>query len=205
MTDSIEKERQRAIEEYRRIVAEIGRQARAIPPLLPFAHLHAFLACTPVIERIREAGAVIYERRAWAGGATDWYYCPDETQLKAIELLMGAGSIVEFFFGQRIESALDTPETKSRIIQLISELPKNSCMFIGTLSEDGIHIYMEDINHPDQLDFLEEIDFTSSQRIFYGKESINQNPKNLADEGDGFHTVKLTLPDADGVVRAHPH
>ena len=144
--------------------------------------VHAAFAATPIISRLGTTGAVILERVAKAGGATRWYYCPDKSQLGAVEERLSPGSTVSFYFDGRIRSALYSPEVKSNIEGIIIE---ESEAVIGRLRDDGLQIQVEIVSNLDEIDdFGSTINPTS--RVFYGAVPASDN--------DGVRAVTVVLP-----------
>ena len=154
---------------------------------------HAALATTPIVDLLATTDAVVLERIAMGGGATRWYYCPDGTRLEGIEAQLRPGSVVSFYFDDRIQSGLYTSEIKSNVGKIIAETGE---AIIGVLGEDGLHIDVEVITGSDEItEFASAV--TSSSRVFYGVFPARDN--------DGVRAVTVTIPDRDGVVRPHPH
>jgi len=144
--------------------------------------VHAAFAATPIGDRLGTTGAVILERVAKAGGATRWYYCPDKSQLGAVEERLSPGSTVSFYFDGRIRSALYSPEVKSNIEGIIIE---ESEAVIGRLRDDGLQIQVEIVSNLDEIDdFGSTINPTS--RVFYGAVPATDN--------DGVRAVTVVLP-----------
>jgi hypothetical protein len=63
---------------------------------------HSTLAMTPVGKLLETSGAVVLERIARGGGATNWYSCSGQSQLEMIEARLLPGSVVSFYFDERI-------------------------------------------------------------------------------------------------------
>ena len=155
--------------------------------------VHTALAVTPIVDRLESSGAVVLERIAAGGGETRWYYCSDRAHLEAVEAQLQPGSVVSFYFDDRIQRSLYSPEIKSNAGKIIAETGE---VIIGVLDEDGLHIDVEIITGPNELtEFASTTSFTS--HVFYGVFPARDN--------DGVRAVTVTLPDTDGIVRAHPH
>lgn len=155
--------------------------------------VHAALALTPIIDRLAATSAVILERIARGGGATKWYYCVDRNHLQSVETQLSPGSAVSFYFDDRMRSDFYSTELKSRVETIIAETGE---AVVGVLCEDGMHINVEIIAGLHELaEFVSTLGPTS--RVFYGAFPARDN--------DGIRAVTVVLPDADGVVRAHPH
>ncbi len=153
----------------------------------------AALAATPIVDRLIQTHAVVLERLARAGGATKWYCCPDRNHLHALEEQLSPGSVVSFYFDDRIRNEALSPESKEKVESIVSETGE---VIVGTLAADGLHVDSEIITGPNELaSFFSGVSFTT--RIFYGAFPARDN--------DGIHAVTVTLPDADGIVRPHPH
>lgn len=167
--------------------------------LLPRAKDHAFnsivrstLATTPIAERLKSHSAVVLERIACGAGATRWYYCEDKIALQSLEARLSPGSAVSFYFDDRIRGGSYSPEVKETMFTLYAERREP---LIGSLRKDGVEIDMVFIDPSDLAEY--EPQFQSSPLVFYGEFPGWDN--------DGITCVTLTLPDADGVVRSHPH
>lgn len=193
MCNSIEERRQRAIEEYRRRIAEYQ------PPDLSWIpqfrkHVHATIASSPVPERLANTSAVILERIARGGGSTNWYYCTGTAQLEALEQLLHPGSCVSFYFDERIKRAPYSAETMKAIAASMKY--PDQCFNLGTLRSDGITINMIISVDPIEFDEYDE-EWSSAPFVFYGDFPARDN--------DGVKSVTLTIPDEDGIVRIHPY
>ena len=100
---------------------------------------------------------------------------------------------MSFYFDDRIQSGLYSAEIKLNAETIIAETGE---VIIGVLDEDGLHIDVEIITGPNELtEFASTTSFTS--HVFYGVFPARDN--------DGVRAVTVTLPDTDGIVRAHPH
>ena len=155
--------------------------------------VHATLAATPVIELLGARAAVVLERIARGGGATKWYYCPDKAHLEALEAQLSPGSVVSFYFDDRVRSAIYSPELKSAVEGIIAETGE---AIIGALGEDRLHIDVEILTGARELaEFASTTSLTS--RVFYGAFPARDN--------DGTRAVTMVIPDADGIARCHPH
>ncbi len=142
---------------------------------------------------MKTRGAVILERFACGAGATNWYYCPDSDHLEAIEARLGPGSLVSFYFDDRIQHSAYSPELRTCVEDLIS---KKRDTLIGYIEKDGIGIRMVVDVEPGELDEYHS-ELASAHLIFYGEYP--------AAEDDGVNAVTVTLPDTDGIVQRHPH
>lgn len=162
--------------------------------------VHDALVGAGIDRRLRHQPAVVLERIARGGGCTYWYYCRDLVHLAALKAHLNPGSRVSFYFDNRIRMGKDTDECKSKIANLITDSPE---VVIGPLEVDvhcpkkcglrDLHIEMQAVTHLNDLD----LEFTSSRILFFGEYP--------APENDGEGAVTIVLPDADGIVRDHPH
>ena len=144
--------------------------------------VHAALAETPIVDRLGTTGAVILERVAKGGGATRWYYCPDKSQLGAVEERLSPGSAVSFYFDGRIKSAIYSPEVKSKIEGIIID---ESEAVLGRLRDDGLQIEVQLVSNIDEIDdFASTINPTS--RVFYGAFPGR--------DSDGVRAITVVLP-----------
>jgi hypothetical protein len=153
----------------------------------------------PVPQLLRTRQAVVLERLARGGGATNWYHCPDHAHLDAITAELRPGSLVSFYFDDRITHCRYTAEVHRRVLQLIHSLRDagdSGEIVFGQLAVDGLHIQ---VDYPSGPEYLDEITQTlgSHSWIYYGPYPGRDN--------DGIHAVTLTLPDPDGITRAHPY
>ena len=122
-----------------------------------------------------------------------WYHCCGKQQLETVEALLSPGSVVSFYFDDRIHKASYTPELRSIIEKIITE---TGDAVLGLLNKDGLHIDEEIVAGSNGItEFAAALD--SETHIFYGAFPARDN--------DGIKAVTLTLPDLDGIVRPHPH
>jgi hypothetical protein len=163
-------------------------------PTKPFPSIvHTTLAATPISSLLASTGAVILERIAMGGGATRWYYCSDRTQLEALEAHLRPGSVVSFYFDNRIQSAQYSPELKPKLETIIID---TGDVVLGCLGKDQLHLDIDFVTGPKDLDEV-LLSLDSTVRVFYGAFPARDN--------DGIRAVRVTIPDNDGVVRPHPH
>jgi hypothetical protein len=143
--------------------------------------------------------AIVLERLARGGGATQWYQCRDHANLGAITAELRPGSVVSFYFDERIRHGLYTADVRAQMLRLMRSLRDagdSGEIVVGQLASDGVHI---DVDYPSGPGDLDEITRTLGSRawIYFGPFPGRDN--------DGVHAVTLTLPDHDGITRAHPH
>jgi len=154
---------------------------------------------SPVPRLLGTRRAVVLERLARSAGATSWYHCPDHAHLDAITTGLHPGSLVSFYFDDRIARRLYTPQLHQQMLQLMRSLRDagdSGEIVVGQLAVDGLRI---EVDYPSGPEYLEEITRTlgTRSRIYVGRYPGRDN--------DGVNAVTLTLPDLDGITRAHPY
>jgi 2,3-bisphosphoglycerate-independent phosphoglycerate mutase len=153
----------------------------------------AVLAMTPIASRLLSTEAVILERVARGGGVVNWYYCRSQKEMPIIEEFLRPGSVVSFYFDNRIRRSRQSPELRRELEEIIT---KSGEVVVGFLERDGMRIDAAVVVSSDDLrEFISAID--PSTEIFYGLFPDRDN--------DGIRAVTATLPDNDGIVRPHPH
>lgn len=154
---------------------------------------------TPVANRLARRPAIVLERMARAAGATRWYYCRGTDDLPRLEARFHPGSLLSFYFDDRIKAAVyssTVKETLSALILETREVRTERDPLVGYLDSDGIEIHMIlSLTEEDLRDYHSEL--CSAQMVFFGEFPARDN--------DGLAAVTVTLPDEDGVKRAHPH
>jgi hypothetical protein len=157
------------------------------------AAVRTIVAATPIIQLLRAKTAVVLERIARGGGATKWYYCPDEAHLAAFEAQVSPGSAVSFYFDERVQSRNYSQEVNSAVLSIAAETGE---AIIGVLNEDGLHIDVEFVTGVTELtEFVTTIGH--NRKVYYGAFPTREN--------DGARAVTILIPDADGIMRNHPH
>lgn len=153
----------------------------------------AVVAATRVPELLRSRAAVVLERLARGGGATNWYYCPDQSRLTTLISLLRPGSVVSFYFDGRICHERLSSEVDKNLRDIIA---KTGDAVVGMLCGNGLQLDMTVVTGPNDLSevFASRVETTT---VFYGAFPARDN--------DGERAVTVTLPDSDGVVRLHPH
>lgn len=155
--------------------------------------VRAALAATQVTERLRHGEAVILERIARGGGATNWYYCRSPSEMPTIEALLHPGSVVSFYFDGRVQHSRNSPELMNA---LEDKIHKNGELVVGLLGKDRIRIEATIVVSLEDLAELVSAIDTASE-LFHGAFPGRDN--------DGRQAVTITLPDADGSLGSHPH
>ena len=153
----------------------------------------AAIASTPVVSCLANHPAVALERLARGGGATRWYFIEDSAQLPLLTEMFRPGSTVSFYFDDRIAARPLDEEFVDLVLDLVKA---HGEAVVGELSMDGLVL---DVDFVAGLgDLTERLGATvDGTRLFVGAFPARDN--------DGFSAVTLELPDADGVVRCHPH
>jgi hypothetical protein len=154
---------------------------------------HQLLDAYGVTRLLRDKAAIILERIARGGGAVSWYVCECEAALDAISARFKPGSVISFYFDDRIKTcrAKDLPlDEIGTIIELVGE-----CV-VGKIADNGIDI--------DAYDFCLSSEIRTGfgdphpeSRMIYGAFPERAYTPNSA--------ITFILPDEDGIFRAHPH
>ena len=165
-------------------------QMRPDPSFSAFAH--SVLSEVQLPQLLQASDAVVLERIAMGAGRTEWYYCTRD-RLQDLEASLSPGSVVSFYFDERVTRATYSAHTRARILEIVA---RTSDAVVGTLSPDQLHIDTEIIAaSTDLADFESEL--RPGALVYFGAFPGRDN--------DGVHAVTITLPDRDGVVRPHPH
>jgi hypothetical protein len=167
----------------------------------PFVDLaHATVLRTDIPRLLRERPAVILERLAMGGGATNWYYCANFNQLPDVTSRFRPGSLVSFYFDGRIQRQAYSSDLLPRLENMLDESPAIQSgvreIVFGVLQADGTSIA---VGFPSSMEEIEEevSDAQLASVVFFGFFPGRDD--------DGKSAVTLVLPDADGIVRAHPY
>ena len=157
------------------------------------AVVHATLAATAIPELLQARPAVVLERIARGGGATNWYHCKDAADLAVVESMLRPGSVVSFYFDDRMRWTNSRDEVEADAQHF--DLEHGDCV-VGAIAEDGVRI---DATIACSREDLAEVitDLGPRAQLMYGR---FPGPDN-----DGAHAVTVQIPDADGVTRPHPH
>jgi hypothetical protein len=157
------------------------------------ATVQTLLAGTRVRDLLALSSAVVLERIAGGGGATNWYYCSGPEALGTVEAKLSPGSLVSFYFDRRIAWSRLSPQLTAAIEQIITE---SGDAVVGVLGNDGVEVNTAIVVSGDDLaEYMSTIAPTS--QVLYGAFPSRDN--------DGTRALTVTLPDVDGVVRSHPH
>lgn len=155
---------------------------------------------SPILRLLNARPAIVLERIARGGGATNWYHCPNPAGLNTVAASLSPGSVVSFYFDDRIAYRRYTPDVHRQVLDLMAKLRclpgETGEIVVGQLADDEVRI---DVDFPSGAKDLDEFTATlgHSSWIFYGQYPGRDN--------DGVHAVTVSLPDRDGILRAHPH
>ncbi|MDH5650959.1 MAG: hypothetical protein OEZ39_03690 [Gammaproteobacteria bacterium] len=155
--------------------------------------VHDCLSSTDIEKNLKVKDAVVLERIARGGGATNWYYCNNVAAFNALKNELSPGSVVSFYFDERIEKCSYSKELNFKIEEIITRT--GDCV-VGLLKKDAINIDVDYVTSAKELsEFVSQLEPCYS--FFYGQFPARDN--------DGSNAITITLPDEDGIVRAHPH
>jgi len=155
--------------------------------------VHDQLTSRSIDLRLQAKNAIVLERIARGGGATRWYSCSDKDSIPGLEAHLSPGSQVSFYFDGRIRRTSPAPGVAADMKRIVAE---TGDVVAGILASDGLRIEVQIISGPKEVD--EFIAAASSLvDIFYG---AFPGP-----DDDAANAITTVLPDADGVVRAHPY
>lgn len=155
--------------------------------------VEALIDARSIGERLNGHDAVVLSRPARGGGGNDWFYCRDAAALQEIAERLSPGSVVSFYFDDRLRfrpNEGDAAQELELIIQSDREV------VVGRVADDGLLIDVEYLSGPTEVaEFLSQVPIGSSFLCgpFPGRDD------------DGINAITMTLPDNDGIVRAHPH
>lgn len=136
---------------------------------------------------------IALERLARAAGATNWYVLHDVRQLDELAARLSPGSTLSFYFDGRLAPREYDSSVATEIVRIAT---RDHNAVVGRLSTDGMTLEVDFPSNQSELeDFIGA--FSPGTRLFFGAYPGREN--------DGLRAVTLDLPDADGVVRQHPH
>lgn len=137
--------------------------------------------------------AIVLERIAMSAGATSWFLCDEETALSTINARLKPGSVVSFYFDDRIKicRAKDLP-----LDEIDSIIERTGECVVGRIADNGIDIeaYGFHLSSEIRMDFD---GLHADSRMAYGPFPGRDHTTDSA--------ITFILPDDDGVFRAHPH
>jgi hypothetical protein len=153
----------------------------------------AAIASTPTPRLLAQRPAVVLERLARGGGATRWYQIDEPRHLTVLAELLTPGSAVSLYFDGRIERRCLDEDLIDVVLDLIKA---HGDAVVGRLSPEPFVIDVEFVaGLGDLSEFLGGS--VNGVELFVGAFP--------ARDDDGVDAVTIDLPDADGVVRRHPH
>jgi hypothetical protein len=153
------------------------------------------LVTSGAVGAVRSAlnSVVILERLPRSAGATAWYVCGSEDELKLIVREFHPGSSVSFYSDDRLSRTVYNPQVRSSVAGIID---RSGDAVIGEYHPGDLHLDMQVISDERELDeFLATVG--NATQMYFG---AFPSPDNA-----GHSVVTIVLPDADGVVRSHPH
>lgn len=137
--------------------------------------------------------AVVLERVARGGGATRWYWLRTTDDFGGLYEALSPGCVVSFYVDDRIEWAMPTPKMRQRVLAIVAS---DGDAVVGRLGADGLELIVDYVGGQDApMRFIEAA--PGEEPLFFGPFP--------AREDDGVRALTITLPDADGVIREHPH
>lgn len=141
----------------------------------------------------RQPPAVVLERIARGGGATNWFLLRTPNDLEALSNRLRPGSCVSFYFDDRFTLGAIDADARAVILDIAT---LDSSAVLGAVSDSTIEISVDFPSGKSELDaFLSDHEAAAS--FVYGRFPGRDD--------DGTRAVTVTLPDADGITRAHPH
>jgi hypothetical protein len=160
----------------------------------PFADLAGTLiAASAVAGLLMRRPAMVLERIARGGGATRWYRLSTADDLARLCERLSPGSVVSFYFDERIEYLPLDDEATVRILEIASA---EGSAVVGRLGPDSLEIIVDYVSGANELgEFVETV--RHGEMVFVGAFPGRDD--------DGQNAVTFTLPDSDGVTRGHPH
>ena len=143
--------------------------------------------------RLAEAQrAVVIERIARGAGATRLYVLYRTDDLDTLAARVRPGSRVSLYFDDRFTIGEFGDEARGAIVNITE---RDGEAVIGAVSPPEIEA---EVDFPSSAEEADEFAFEHSGSTMI----VGPFP---APEVDGVNAVTVDLPDADGVVRAHPH
>jgi hypothetical protein len=101
--------------------------------------------------------------------------------------------VVSFYFDGRIQQRELNDDIDAGILDLAVQ---HGDAVVGTLGEDGLEILVDFVAGPNELTEFRSA-LPAGTLVFFGAFPGRDN--------DGVTAITFSLPDADGVVREHPH
>ena len=111
---------------------------------------------SPIPRLLTTRPAVVLERIARGGGTTNWYHCADPTQLNAVTARLNPGSVVSFYFDDRIAYSRFTSDLRQQMLDLMDSLRgqpgETGEIVVGRLNADQLRIEVDFPSGPADLD-----------------------------------------------------
>lgn len=137
--------------------------------------------------------AVVLERVARGGGATNWFYVASPGQLDELASRLRPGSSVSFYFDDRIKRSVLGDEFVDDVLDIVAAEGE---AVVGVLADGGLEL---DVDFVAGLgDLTEMLGGRRDGAVVFAGAFPGR-------DDDGVNAVTVDLPDADGVVRSHPH
>lgn len=165
-----------------------------MPTSSPFERFaYAALSSTAIPHLLTMRAATVLERIAYGGGNTEWYRCTSPGDLRPIASMLKPGSCVSFYFGDQLRVSPDATVARVALRAILQTEPD---AVLGILPGEGVlTVKVSNVSIEDLDEELESV--ANASMLLFGPFPPRQN--------DGISAVTLDLPDADGIVRAHPH
>jgi hypothetical protein len=119
-------------------VTVIQQSMKTLPATFAAA-VHSTLESTAVLALLAKGRAIVLERIACGGGETRWYFCRDKQSFDQIEAAFTPGSVVSFYFDERIHPLSASSTADSETEQIIAH---DRELVVGVLEND-IHIRVD--------------------------------------------------------------
>jgi hypothetical protein len=137
--------------------------------------------------------AVVLERIARGAGATRWYFLRSAADLDALALRVRPGSRVSLYFDSPFLIGEFDDQARQSVVEIIEREGEAVMMAAGPADE-----IEAEVEFPSSGAEAEEFARVHLQATFV----VGAFP---AADDDRANAVTVALPDADGVVRPHPH
>ena len=148
---------------------------------------------TPVARLLAETQhAVALERIARGAGATRWYLLCAPDDLDALTLRVRPGSRVSFYFDNRFLIGEFNDQARQSVIDIIE---REGEAVVGAVPAAEIEAEVDFPSSPAEADEF-------ARDHFQATIVVGAFP---AADDDRMNAVTVVLPNADGVVRPHPH
>lgn len=154
---------------------------------------HQLLDAYGVTRLLRSKAAIILERIARGAGAVSWYVCDCEAALDAISTRFKPGSVVSFYFDDRIKTCRAEDLPLDDIDAIIGHT--GECV-VGRVADNGIDIDAFGLCAASEVR-TEFSGLHADAIMIYGPFPARDYSPDSA--------ITFILPDDDGVFRAHPH